>query len=125
MIIVVIVGILSAVALPNFMNQTAKAKATEAKTLVASALKEAMAAYAESGTAGIESWRLRQCPKTPRCLHSHDDAVAVEPKVIASGTPESGELDGKVLEGLIYLDVDADTTGQIKMCGTAPGVEAC
>ena len=32
MIVIVIVGILSAVALPNFLNQTAKAKATECTT---------------------------------------------------------------------------------------------
>ena len=32
MIVIVIVGILSAVALPNFLSQTSKAKATEAKS---------------------------------------------------------------------------------------------
>ena len=32
MIVIVIVGILSAVALPNFLNQTSKAKATECTT---------------------------------------------------------------------------------------------
>jgi len=39
MIVIVIVGILSAVALPNFLNQTGKAKLTEAKTLASSYLK--------------------------------------------------------------------------------------
>ena len=40
MIVIVIVGILSAVALPNFLSQTDKAKATEAKTQAASLLKQ-------------------------------------------------------------------------------------
>jgi len=39
MIVIVIVGILSAVALPQFLNQTGKAKLTEAQTLASSYLK--------------------------------------------------------------------------------------
>jgi type IV pilus assembly protein PilA len=42
MIVIVIVGILSAVA-PNFLNQTDKAKATEPKTKVSALLKQAQA----------------------------------------------------------------------------------
>ena len=51
MIVIVIVGILSAVAIPNFLNQTDKAKATEAKTSVASTLKQAQAKFIEDGEA--------------------------------------------------------------------------
>jgi type IV pilus assembly protein PilA len=40
MIVIVIVGILSAVALPNFLNQTTKAKTTEGKTLSSAFLKQ-------------------------------------------------------------------------------------
>ena len=45
MIVIVIVGILSSVALPNFLNQTKKAKATECTTKMASLLKQAHADY--------------------------------------------------------------------------------
>ncbi|MDB4638838.1 type II secretion system GspH family protein [bacterium] len=45
MIVIVIVGILSAVALPNFLNQTSKAKATEAQTKISAALKNASTKY--------------------------------------------------------------------------------
>ena len=41
MIVIVIVGILSAIALPNFLNQTKKAAATEAKQQVSSIFKQA------------------------------------------------------------------------------------
>ena len=44
-----IVGILSAVFLPNFLSQTDKAKATEAKTHIASTLKQAHAKFLEDG----------------------------------------------------------------------------
>jgi type IV pilus assembly protein PilA len=40
MIVIVIVGVLSSVALPNFLNQTSKAKATECTTKMASLLKQ-------------------------------------------------------------------------------------
>jgi type IV pilus assembly protein PilA len=41
MIVIVIVGILSAVALPNFLNQTSKAKATECTTKLGAMLSQA------------------------------------------------------------------------------------
>ena len=49
LVVVAIVGILSAVALPNFLSQTDKAKATEAKTQISSTLKQAHAKYLEDG----------------------------------------------------------------------------
>ncbi|MFZ9621687.1 MAG: type IV pilin protein, partial [Prochlorococcaceae cyanobacterium] len=47
MVVIVIVAILSAVALPNFLKQTDKAKATEAKTGIAAVLKQAQAGFVE------------------------------------------------------------------------------
>jgi len=48
MIVVVIVGILAAIALPNFLNQQNKAKATCAKTQVSALAKEQQVYYAEN-----------------------------------------------------------------------------
>jgi type IV pilus assembly protein PilA len=50
MVVIVIVGILSAVAIPNFLASTDKAKATEAKTQIASILKQGQAYYQEDPT---------------------------------------------------------------------------
>jgi type IV pilus assembly protein PilA len=50
MIVIVIVGILSAVALPNFLNQTKKARLTEAKTIISAGLKNAQQEYLEGAT---------------------------------------------------------------------------
>ena len=47
MIVIVIVGILSAVALPNFLNQTKKARLTEAKSIISAGLKNAQQEYLE------------------------------------------------------------------------------
>ncbi|WP_305852550.1 type IV pilin protein [Synechococcus sp. NB0720_010] len=50
MIVVVIVGILSAIALPNFLNQQNKAKAACAKTQVSGFAKEQQVHFAEKST---------------------------------------------------------------------------
>ena len=50
MIVIVIVGILSAVALPNFLNQTTKARATEAQSSISAAFKNATQSYLEDPT---------------------------------------------------------------------------
>ena len=52
LIVVVIVGILSAVALPQFFSQTKKAAATEGTQTAASIAKQASAYYLEQGTLG-------------------------------------------------------------------------
>jgi len=49
MIVIVIVGILSAVALPNFLSQTEKAKGTEAKSKISAFLKQGHAEWQEAG----------------------------------------------------------------------------
>jgi type IV pilus assembly protein PilA len=49
MIVIVIVGILSAVAIPNFLNQTTKAKATEAKSDISAIIKNASAEFTTGG----------------------------------------------------------------------------
>ncbi len=49
MIVIVIVGVLSAVALPNFLSQTNKAKGTEARSQISAVIKGASASYLENG----------------------------------------------------------------------------
>jgi type IV pilus assembly protein PilA len=128
MIVIVIVGILSAVALPNFLSQTSKAKLTEAKTLGASALKEAVVAYTESGAAGLSAWQVDsaattspgQCPATTNtfsfeCNGSDETAVTV------TATGVTGDLLGLTVVG----EVNVTTGGKITYCGTAPGLTGC
>ena len=115
MIVIVIVGILSSVALPNFLSQTSKAKATEAKTLAASAIKEAQIAWTEGGGPGLEAWADNQCPNdtenfTFNCVGT--DATNVT--VTATGTPASGDLDGEDVIG----SVNVTTGGKVTFTGS-------
>ena len=49
MIVIVIVGILSGIALPNFLSQSTKAKGTEAKSQISAILKSSSSLFSESG----------------------------------------------------------------------------
>jgi type IV pilus assembly protein PilA len=130
MIVIVIVGILSAVALPNFLSQTSKAKATEAKTLSASALKEAQVAWTENGAGGLTAWEPTylpdgtggQCPATTTVFAfgcDGDDPAAVT--VTATG----GENAGDLVDATVIATVNVRTGGVVTYCGTAAGVPAC
>ena len=55
LVVITIVGILSAVALPNFLSQSDKAKATEAKTMITSTLKQAQAKWLEDNQDPLNS----------------------------------------------------------------------
>ena len=50
LVVIIIIGILAAIALPSFLNQTSKAKQSEAKTYVATINKTQQAYFTEKGT---------------------------------------------------------------------------
>ena len=127
MVVVAIVGILSAIALPNFLSQAAKAQATEAKTLISGALKEAMVASTENN---LDLWEQEQCPQqsklfTIECQYNNDEAIVrAEAKDGANG-----DLQNKTIEGYIALNDDNPATmGQVEICGAdlaKLGIKAC
>jgi type IV pilus assembly protein PilA len=129
MIVIVIVGILSAVALPNFLNQTGKAKATEAKTLAASSAKEAQIAWTEGGQTLLDEWEAEKaagtnggCPvATDMFTFACDGADKNAVTVTATGTADSGSLNGKT----VVATADVENGGAIAYCGDAPGMTAC
>lgn len=55
MVVVVIVGILTAVALPSFLSQSVKAKGTEAKSEMSAITKNAAAEFQDGGSTRITS----------------------------------------------------------------------
>lgn len=76
LVVVVIAGTLTAIALPNFISQSSKAKATEAKAQASAIIKTASATYQEYGMSGLVKMDL-------------DNSCA------ALGGPESGSSDQK------------------------------
>ena len=131
MIVIVIVAVLSAVALPNFLKQTDKAKATEAKTAMAAVLKQAQAGFIENGqapsvtagctgtpaitpTAGtIQALYGAACPgiqKFDYTATNSGTAPVYDYEITATGNSNDGNLTGKTLLGCINMG-----TGVIKI----------
>jgi type IV pilus assembly protein PilA len=105
MIVIVIVGILAAVALPNYLSQTEKAKATESKTKLSSFLKQAHAEWQEEGSIQ-EAEALAE--EDNQGKFSYDDVVAptaaapfFELKATANDSDPS--IAGKIAYGCINL----------------------
>ncbi|NDC35757.1 MAG: type II secretion system protein [Synechococcaceae bacterium WB9_2_112] len=122
MIAVAIVGILTAIALPNLARQTDKAKATEAKILTSAAAKEAQIAWAENGQDGLNTWASAQCPAATRQFSfSCMLATETDARIIATGSSNAGGLRGQT----IVARVNPSQGGEIRFCGTAAGIEPC
>lgn len=124
MIVIVIVGILSAVALPNFLSQTDKAKATEAKTGISSIMKQAQASYLEQGTApataiqGAEYGAPADDTQKFNYAGSWNDTTNTY-TVTATGNTNDDNLNGKKIIGCVDMDTGVTQVTQ-NLDDTAP-----
>ena len=115
MIVVVIVGILSALALPNFLSQSDKAKITEAQQQNSAYLKQAFAEYQFDGGASIDEAAL--CPVTTSYWAWTCPAVTVGDTTIsitATGQAGAGAgLTGSTLASSINTSTGIVTLGTV------------
>ena len=92
MIVVVIVGILSAIALPNFLNQQSKAKAVCAETQVSALAKEQQIFFAENsvfaGRLGTGTGELDSTPDT--ACNGYTDITLSDTKIQAEPISPNG-----------------------------------
>jgi len=108
--VVAIVGILSSVALPNFLSQTDKAKATEAKTNIASTLKQAHAKFLEDGTAPSSAIADMNSnygtPTNDTTLFNYEQVNWSDPvwTIKAVGNDTDSGLEDKELDGCVNFD---------------------
>lgn len=122
MVAVAIVGILSALALPNFANQANKAKASEAKILASAAVREAHIAWSEAGSEGLSQWQSEQCPRSTRMFQFQcNGASSTAVRVTSTGSSNSGELQGRT----VIATLNMSDPSEVQFCGTAPGLAAC
>ena len=115
MVVIVIVGVLSAVALPNFLKQTDKAKATEAKQNITSTLKQAQAQFIEDGTSpkttANDMNELYGTPTDGATLFNYSGAWSKPVYTItATGNATDEGLTGKGMKGCANFD-----TGKVDM----------
>jgi type IV pilus assembly protein PilA len=120
MVVIVIVGILTAVALPNFLSQTDKAKGTEAKTNLSATMKQAQAKFVEDGADPATAIATMNTdygtPLDTTTKFNYTASYATASKiytVTATGNSSDKGLEGKKVIGCVNF-----TTGIVKMTGT-------
>ena len=114
LVVIVIVGILSAIALPNFLSQSDKAKTTEAKTISSAYLKQIFAAYQEGGSTvagSSDGTGSIPCPSTTRYFSYGCTSNGTSNQIVATGIAASGSLTGKTVTSSIDLANGAVTIG--------------
>ncbi len=119
MIVIVIVGILSAIALPNFLSQSDKAKATEAKQQSSSYLKQVYAAYQEGGATAANSADGTGSIPCPLASVADTDkyfSYTCDPtkaSVTAKGTAKAGNLLNQTMTSSVDLATGVVTMGAL------------
>ena len=121
MIVIVIVGILSAIALPNFLNNTTKAKATEAKTKMSAILKEAHAEYQLDGqvstaatAATLQAAQNNSDNFTYAAVANGTNVVDVTASANLDGDPSLAKAaNGEPIRGCVELE-----TGKVEISST-------
>jgi len=110
MVVIVIVGVLSAVALPNFLNQTSRAKGTEAKSQISAILKNAAAEFQQGGIGSVDvtsnSCELLGGPKNGVQLFNYSctkDATAETVTVTATGNSKDSAIENNIVEMKITM----------------------
>lgn len=126
MIVIVIVGILSAVALPNFLSQTTKAKVSEASAKLSGLLKEGHAEYQYKSNPIAVQTAMADSITSANSAGNFVYAItgtltgtSAALPMTATGNGNDGELENKVLSGCVNF-----TTGEVdintQLDATAP-----
>jgi type IV pilus assembly protein PilA len=94
MIVIVIVGILSSVALPNFLSQTSKAKATECTSKLGSILSQVGSeALLSEGEANLLAGQLKTASDSSECTFTVNDINATD--IFVASVVGAGEIAGE------------------------------
>ena len=130
MVVIVIVGILSAVALPNFLSQTSKAQATECGQKIGNILSQVNAEYLADpaqATALLTSEIATANTNSVNCTFSDGELTIPDYGVNAEGK-ENSPLDGKyaakscVNGGNGRRDVNSKTGASVALEDVDPAV---
>ena len=148
MIVIVIVGILSAVALPNFLSQTGKAKGVEAKSQMSAITKTAAAEFQQGGTGelqvlmggeadaetvtdadcvslGAPAAYTDQAPTKTKFDYSCKTVLADNTlEVAATGNAADSSIKDKTIVQIIDLETGTIEVDRAKTCGTFGGTKA-
>lgn len=127
LVVIIIIGILSAIALPSFLNQAAKARASEARTNVGAMNRSQQAYYLENQTFAPDATNVP--PVLGLGISSTDNygyraatVTNVNTDIVNYATPATGKTDLKAYSGGVFKATDTTTnttTTASILCETA------
>ncbi|PSB35538.1 type IV pilin-like G/H family protein [Chlorogloea sp. CCALA 695] len=128
LVVIIIIGILSAIALPSFLNQAAKARASEARTNVGAVNRSQQAYYLENQAFVASVTADNGAPaalglgvnNTPN--YSYSSVLDSTTGVFNYGTPGTGKTDLKAYVGGVLRT--ANTTTISNLCETLASTTA-
>jgi type IV pilus assembly protein PilA len=120
MVVIVIVGILSAIALPNFLNQTNKAKGTEAKQKLSVILREAQAEWQMTGVVADTQAAINQTITNMNTAGRFAYASTVADPVTTATATGNG-TDANIPNAIVYNGCVNLDTGEVEI-SSSPGV---
>jgi len=129
MVVIVIVGILGAVALPNFMSQTTKAKATEASAKTSKLLTEAASEYQYDSVVANVTTSMATPITTASAAGKFTYSLPAVTEttvfnVLATGKAADASLAGQLLYGCVDLATGIrDISTRLLAAGTASDVD--
>ena len=85
-VVVVIIGILSSIAIPSFQNASEKAKQKEASSLIASYVKAAQAYYTEYSVLARTPLELSEYVSVNYCRHNDPKTCKSDPNAVRQNT---------------------------------------
>lgn len=94
LIVIIVIGILSALSLPSFMNQASKAKQSEARTYIGSMNRAQQAEYMERGrfTGELGTLGLGIVPETAAYIYRIESGSVTGPNIVNRAIPSDGNF---------------------------------
>ena len=116
LVVIIIIGILSAIALPSFLNQAAKARASEARTNVGAVNRAQQAYYLENQVfVGIASGVPTELGLGTQntANYTYKSVLSGTTGVFNNGTPGAGKNDLKAYVGAVLRTNNATTISNL------------
>ena len=122
LVVILIIGILAAIALPNFLSQRSKAQDASAKSNARNAVSQVEACYTDTNTY-VTCSTAAQLPSTGLTIVA---AVSVAGDVSVTGTSVDGySINAMSASGTTFTITKATGTGQINRTCDKKGTGAC
>jgi len=125
MVVIIIIGILAAIALPSFLNQANKARQSEAKTYTGSANRAQQAHYLENRqfAANFDDLEIGIPQVTDNYIYTIAGGGAGGTEVTIGADAANGATDLYTYTGITWLDINATTGAATTEAGICESAE--